>query len=75
MKNRNRHHPSRIIPVVLLTAALLTGCGGSAKKQSAEVSASAEPTPSAETVTYTGEDLSGIHVSDSGYMVPDGNKK
>jgi hypothetical protein len=55
MKNRNRHHPSRIIPVVLLTAALLTGCGGSAKKQSAEVSASAEPTPSAETISYTGK--------------------
>jgi hypothetical protein len=53
MKNRNRHHPSRIIPVVLLTAALLTGCGGSAKKQTAEATVSSEPTPSAETVSYT----------------------
>lgn len=53
MKNRNRHHPSRIIPVVLLTAVLLAGCGGSAKKQTAEATVSSEPTPSAETVSYT----------------------
>ena len=53
MKNRNRHHPSRIIPVVLLTAVLLAGCGGSAKKQTAEATVSSEPTPSAKTVSYT----------------------